>query len=127
MHQFDRRYFLAGSLLFVSTSLIAGGGGSSSGTGPDNSDSFTAGNVDGSGHPVDGSGHPHTFTVNCSDLVAEVDKTYTATLSGHTHPVTISAAQFDTLSGEKGAVVTIMTVDQHPHTWTISRPAGACT
>ena len=75
---------------------------------------------------MDDSGHQHIFIIDCSDLTAGADKTYTALgLSArHTHPVTITASQFATING--GGTVTIMTVDQHPHTWTISKAANVC-
>ena len=93
------------------------GGDPASGAGPDNSTNFTAGNQD-------NSGHAHIFTIECTDLTSGMGKTYTAALSGHTHPVTPSAGQLNTINN--GGTVTINTTDQHPHTWIISKPSGAC-
>lgn len=103
-----------------------GGGGSDSGAGSStatstpastgsSATSFAASAVDGS--------HPHTFTIQCSDFTAG-QKTYTATGSNHTHPVTLSAAQLNTVNN--GGTVTVNTSDSHPHTWRISKPAGVC-
>lgn len=70
--------------------------------------------------------HPHSFVVICADEgMAEV--TYTAGGSGHTHTVTISGDQLDTIFN--GGTVHIDTTNGgHPHSWDISMPtADACT
>lgn len=106
-----------------------GGGDSSSGAGsntstPTNTTSSTGSTTTSfTGSATDGS-HPHSFTVQCSDLAGGQSKTYTATGSGHTHPVTLSAAQLNTVNN--GGTVTLSTSDSHRHTWRISKPAGVC-
>ena len=127
-----RKLLLTGSALAWGAAITSlpgcgGSGGTDSGAGGTTTapattpapgpTSFSAGNTD-------SSGHRHSFTIQCTDLTG-AGKTYTATLSGHTHPVPLSAAQLATL--ESGGSVTINTTDQHPHTWIITKPANACT
>lgn len=49
--------------------------------------------------------HPHTLIVSAADVAAGADKDYVATEGGHTHPVTITAANFAALAA--GQTVTV--------------------
>jgi hypothetical protein len=72
-----------------------------------------------------GDDHTHTILVNCTDLNSSGDVTYTSsTVSVHSHPVVVPAADLATVMG--GGTATITTTDFHTHTWTISKPSGVC-
>lgn len=71
----------------------------------------------------DTSGHSHWFWIECTQVEAGADTTYTAEGS-HTHLVTVTGADLDRiLAGES---ITLDTTDGHPHTWIIQMPSGMC-
>ena len=61
----------------------------------------------------------YAFTVSNDDVVAMQDKTYTITGSGHTHELTVTAAQFGELANGMMVVVTSTTDNMHSHTYQI--------
>jgi hypothetical protein len=50
--------------------------------------------------------HPHTVVITQADVLAGVDKMYTITGSGHTHSLTITAADFAKLRAGTQAIET---------------------
>lgn len=66
-------------------------------------------------------GHSHSFTVSKEDVSAAEEKTYVlSNVSGHTHEVTISTAQFQTLQGNTSINTTSTSDDGHSHGVTVS-------
>jgi hypothetical protein len=67
-----------------------------------------------------GGNHGHALTVSKDDVAAGVDKTYDIMgASGHTHSVTVTAADFALLAGNTTVMVTSTSGAQHTHTCTI--------
>ena len=85
------------------------------------------GSDDGGGDGAGGSGgtdcsggivgnHGHALTVSDADVAAGVDKTYDIQgNAGHTHQVTISAAQFAEIAQGKSVLVTTSEGSLHTH------------
>lgn len=66
-------------------------------------------------------GHSHSFTVSKEDVSAGVEKTYElSNVSDHTHQVTITAAQFETLKGNTSINVDSTSDSGHTHGVTVS-------
>jgi hypothetical protein len=72
---------------------------------------------------MDSSGHSHWFFVECTQVEAGADTTYTAEGS-HTHLVPVTGTDLDQILA--GNSITIYTNDSHPHTWIIQMPSGMC-
>ena len=96
-----------------------GGGGTGSGGGADAAPDLLQFRVTNS----DTSGHSHWFYVECSQVEAGADTTYTAEGS-HTHIVPVTGDDLDRILA--GDPITIYTNDSHPHTWIIQMPSGMC-
>jgi hypothetical protein len=103
----------------VPTAPGSGGGGGTSGGGADAGSDLLQFRVTNS----DSSGHTHWFFVECSQVEAGADTTYTAEGS-HTHLVPVTGADLDRILA--GDPITIYTTDSHPHTWIIQMPTGMC-
>ncbi len=127
-----RRQFLQLTTALAATPLLFkltgcddggdGGGTTSSGTGT----TTTGGPGGGSAFRVTNSepgGHPHSFVLVCGDMDKE-SVTYTAGGSNHTHQVSLTGDDLETIFN--GGTVTIETADVHPHTWTITKPGNGC-
>jgi hypothetical protein len=71
----------------------------------------------------DSSGHVHELVILCGDE-GSPSVTYTATGAGHTHPVSLSGQELESIFA--GGQVVIDTNDSHPHTWVISMPGTGC-
>ena len=66
-------------------------------------------------------GHSHSFTVPKEDVSAGVEKSYVlSNVNSHTHQVTITAAQFDTLKGNNSVTTTSTSDSGHTHSVTVS-------
>ncbi|MBJ6367084.1 hypothetical protein [Snuella sedimenti] len=66
------------------------------------------------------SNHGHSLTVSKADVNAGVEKTYDITgSSGHSHNVTVSATQFNTLKSNQQISITSTSGDGHTHSVTI--------
>ncbi len=72
---------------------------------------------------MDSSGHSHWFFIECSQVEAGADTSYTAEGS-HTHVVNVTGADLDRILA--GDSITINTNDTHAHTWIIQMPSGMC-
>jgi hypothetical protein len=119
----NRREFLvrAGVLAAAPIVLQITACGDDSGGGPAaNTDRFTFQGTD--------SGHSHTAEITCAQLRGGADLTLSNRADGIHAPhtdIVITASQLTTILG--GGTVMVNTTSQgHPHTWSISRPAGAC-
>lgn len=67
-----------------------------------------------------GSNHGHVLVVSKDDVAAGVDKTYHIMgTASHDHTVTVTAAQFSTLSANSGVSLTSSTDSAHSHPITI--------
>jgi hypothetical protein len=65
--------------------------------------------------------HGHSLTVSVADVNAGVDKTYNiAGSAGHSHEITVTSANFSTLSNNNQVVVSSTTENGHTHSVTIS-------
>lgn len=65
--------------------------------------------------------HGHSLSVSVADVNAGVEKTYNITGSaGHSHEVTVTAANFSTLANNQQVVVSSTTENGHTHSVTIS-------
>jgi hypothetical protein len=85
--------------------LVACGGGDG-----DSSDAGVAKNcATNGGLAAIGANHGHMMTVTAADVNAGVEKTYNlqGSANGHTHTVTVSAAQFNTMKTNPGTNITI--------------------
>jgi hypothetical protein len=64
--------------------------------------------------------HGHVIIVSHADIVAAVDKTYDITgTAGHSHSVTITAADFTNLTANQG-IVELSTTTGHNHSITVN-------
>jgi hypothetical protein len=68
-------------------------------------------------------GHSHTVTVPIADVNAGVEKTYTLSDVGHTHMITITAAQFTMIKAMTPVTVTSTNSTTHNHMVMISCPS----
>ncbi|RLD30189.1 MAG: hypothetical protein DRI75_00500 [Bacteroidetes bacterium] len=68
-----------------------------------------------------GANHGHSLAVSSTDVNAGVEKTYNiAGSAGHSHSVTVSAANFNVLKNNQQISVNSTTGDAHTHSVTIS-------
>ena len=67
------------------------------------------------------SNHGHSLTVSNADVQTGVDKVFSIQgSSGHTHQVTVTSANFNTLQTNQQITVTSTNADGHSHSVTIS-------
>jgi len=67
------------------------------------------------------SNHGHTIVVSINDVMAGVDKTYDIRgTSAHTHSVTVTAANFATLTNNPTGSVMVTSTDGNGHTHTVT-------
>ncbi|MGE3547098.1 MAG: hypothetical protein AB7L28_24450 [Kofleriaceae bacterium] len=64
--------------------------------------------------------HGHTVSVSIADVNAAVDKTYMLSNVGHTHMMTITAAQFAMLANQQAVTVTTTMGGSPGHTHTVT-------
>ncbi len=115
----------------ASSSNVGGGSASSSNVGGGSASSSNVGGGGGSATAcmgallVKGSNYasdPHDLSVPLADLTAGVEKTYESTGNGHTHNVTLTAADFEALAN--GETVKKYSCLQNPnfadHEWVFS-------
>jgi len=68
-----------------------------------------------------GGNHEHSLSKSMADVNAGVEKTYNITGSaGHSHEVTVTAANFSTLANNQKAEVSSTKENGHTHSVTIS-------
>lgn len=126
----NRRSFLKSSMgVAAGLALVgcgSGGGGydGGGGGGGGNGGATTGGNClsNGTNTTVSVAHTPnHSVTVPASDILAGAQKTYTLTDagSGHTHTITVTAADFVNLQNNQGVVLT-STSTGHSHSVTIN-------
>jgi hypothetical protein len=130
----ERRLFLTRSLQLVisvpfATSLLEGCGKSSS-NGDSGATAQTGGNcaLYGTTTYIQVVHTPnHTLTIPESDVTAGVAKTYTLENngSGHTHTVTLTAADFTNLRNNAGVMETSTLTAGHTHTVTVNCAASS--
>ncbi len=115
----DRRSFLmriGGTLVAVPVALVAVACGS---------DDAEVDAANATQFSVTSSGaHTHALTIICADLQG-TGVTYTSgSGGGHSHQVTLTAAQVGQLAA--GELVTVAITTPHAHSWAIRKPANAC-
>ncbi len=65
--------------------------------------------------------HGHTITVSSSDIASNADKTYTLDGgAGHTHMVTVTAANFATLNSNSNGSVMVTSTSGNGHTHSVT-------
>jgi hypothetical protein len=65
--------------------------------------------------------HDHQLTVPPADVQAGADKTYTtSSVNAHTHMVTVTSVQFQTLAAGGSVTIESSTDAQHSHTVTVT-------
>lgn len=68
-----------------------------------------------------GTNHGHTLQVSVADVQSGAEKQYSIQgSSGHSHNITVSSANFDSLKSNQQIQVTSSTGDSHTHSVTIS-------
>ena len=68
-----------------------------------------------------GANHGHSAAaISATDVNAGAEKTYNLSGGGHTHMITVTAAQFTTLQGGSSVMVTSTNDSAHTHTVTLT-------
>lgn len=118
----DRKEFIkkAGAL-FISIPVITTLSCSSDDSDPAPSGGNNQGNCTNGTNSAISSNHGHSLTVSTADVQSGVERTYTIQgTSGHNHDVTITAANFTTLSSGQTIQVTSTSGNGHTHAVTVS-------
>jgi len=112
-----RRDFIKVALAACGGALVAGCGSGSNGM-----DMAGGGDCLANGTNILIAGnHGHVLSVSKADVAAAADKTYDITgQAGHTHNVTVAAADFAKLTANSSVQVTSTTASGHTHTVTIT-------
>jgi hypothetical protein len=110
----SRRQFLGTAVLGAAVAACGGDDGGDGGGGT--KDCLTNGTS-----TQIGGNHGHTIVVSMNDVTAGVDKTYDIRgTSAHTHSVTVTAANFATLTNNPTGSVMVTSTDSNAHSHTIT-------
>ena len=121
----DRKTFLkktTGALLLATTAYaLSSCSSSSDDSGSNNNNGGTRNCLDNGTASTIGGNHGHSLTVSKGDVANGTEKTYTIDGSaGHSHMVTVTAANFSTLQGNQQVAVSSTSGNGHSHSVTIS-------
>jgi len=126
----DRKTFLiktAGALLLATPAYVliscssSSSGSDDYGSNDDGNDNYDPNCLENGARGSVSANHGHSLTVSSADVNSGVEKTYSiAGTAGHSHNVTVTVANFNTLKNNQQISIGSTTTDAHTHQVTVS-------